>query len=61
MPTGPDLELVVKVGVEDADTVHRARFAASRRAATAVRSLIEVLHHSALSDEDSTGLQKKST
>lgn len=52
MPTGPELERVVKVGVEDADTGHRARFAASRRAATAVRNLIEVLHRSALSDDD---------
>src|ERR1700726_2086740 len=52
MPTGPDLERVVKVGVEDADTAHRARFAASRRAATAMQNLIEVLHRRALTDDD---------
>lgn len=52
MVSRPDVARVIAVGVEDADPAHRERFASSRRAAAAVRTLIELLHQKALSNED---------
>jgi len=53
MSDDPGMARLLRVGVEDADPEHRERFASSRRTAAAIRTLIELLHEKALSDEES--------